>query len=173
MSWAEAVAKELTRVTDWPVTSLKFDNHYHAYKEREARDACKFKTVLEIQNGALASVTVSRGAGPGQGPKDCAAPIVVPDGTTLVPAAAGAKPPPSSKLGNDPLTYHLPFAPASAPVKLAVAGSVPWPVPAPAAAAPTAAAAAPGGAAGLPVLPAAPSAAARRRDAASARKLRF
>ncbi|KAI8466505.1 MAG: hypothetical protein J3K34DRAFT_524504 [Monoraphidium minutum] len=155
MSWVEEIAAELWRLTDWPLTSYGFDAHYLVFREREDRDACRFKYTLDVSNGSVAAITVSRGAG-GGGPPECKAVLQVPDGVRLsAPAAAKAA---TSKVGSDPLTYKIPFGPKTPPVRLAAAGAE-WPVPSEAAAAAAKAAVPP-----PPPRPAAPAAAPEGED---------
>lgn len=89
-SWLKAVLTELHSMVSWPVTSLKLDDLYAAFKAREARDACKLSYKLEIDTAAAAaggsprvsSVTVSGGSGGA-----CSAPLMAPAGAS---ASAGA-----------------------------------------------------------------------------------
>lgn len=113
--WLTAVLSEFHSLVSWPVRSLKLDDLYATYKEREVRDACglswrieitpdknvKTLTVTAAGGGCVAPVTLPTGAGASAGTLEA----VGADAPTLrVPLAAGA----SQQIDVTGLTWSLP-----------------------------------------------------------------
>lgn len=58
-TWVETVTQELTRLTTWPIISIKHDDAATQFKNRMALDACKPNLSYNYEAGKLAGVTVT------------------------------------------------------------------------------------------------------------------
>jgi hypothetical protein len=64
--WVAAVAAEFNKYLAWPVKSLRLDDVYVAFQEREARDKCALTWALDVAaNGTVQGVVVTSAAAPG------------------------------------------------------------------------------------------------------------
>ncbi|KAI8471158.1 MAG: hypothetical protein J3K34DRAFT_520782 [Monoraphidium minutum] len=127
MMWAEYALARLIALVDWPVTSLKLDDQAALFLQREARDACRLSYLLGIDpaSGTVVSVTASAAGAPAGG-GECAAPLILRDGVSL-DLGGGRQAPVSTSDGVRAAVLRVP---PGGSARAAVAGQLPWLVPA-------------------------------------------
>jgi hypothetical protein len=88
--WVTAVVNKLLTWVTWPIETLKMDDLYAAFKDREARDNCQLTYTLDVDaSSRVSGITVKSGGGA------CSAPLLLPNtasvsGTGLVSNAVPA-----------------------------------------------------------------------------------
>jgi hypothetical protein len=112
-TWVTAVVNKLLTWVTWPIETLKMDDLYAAFKDREARDNCQLTYTLDVDaSSRVSAITVKSGGGA------CSAPLLLPFGagvsgsglvSNAVPAAVNTA------------TYKVPVA-AGGSVTLATSG---------------------------------------------------
>lgn len=96
--WVETVIQEMTRLTTWPITTLKHDDIAQAFLDRETRDACKPSLVYSYSadGKTISGATVSTANG-----NSCGVPVPVTfPGSATVTGGGSAK---SDAVGSEPL----------------------------------------------------------------------
>ncbi|KAH6685826.1 hypothetical protein F5X68DRAFT_269203 [Plectosphaerella plurivora] len=99
MAWTETVAQEVTRLTNWPITSMKHDDLAQYFVDRMTLDKCapSLSYGFSSDGNSITSVTVSS-AGP-EGANKCSVkvPVTIPSGTvsgaTVTADKVGSEPP--------------------------------------------------------------------------------
>lgn len=93
--WVEVILTELTRLTDWPVITLKHDDMSQTFADRMTRDMCNPKMTYDYSTdgSSITGVTVSTDG------NTCGAPIPV-----TFPGAASTGGFRTEQIGSDPLT---------------------------------------------------------------------
>lgn len=99
MAWTETIAQEITRLTNWPVTSMKHDDIAQYFVDRMTLDKCapSLSYGFSADGNSITSVTVSS-AGP-EGANKCSVkvPVTIPSGTvsgaTVTADKVGSEPP--------------------------------------------------------------------------------
>lgn len=111
MLWVETVAQEMTRLTNWPLTSLKLDDIAHYFIDRATLDACKPKLSYHYSDDGktIQSVTVTANDNSCSVP----VPITVPGAGSIEGASAEA-----DKVGSEPLILWLTLAGSPATLTL-------------------------------------------------------
>jgi hypothetical protein len=72
--WVTAVVNKLLTWVTWPIETLKMDDLYAAFKDREARDNCQLTYTLNVDAASsVSSITVKSGGGA------CNAPLLLPN----------------------------------------------------------------------------------------------
>lgn len=77
--WVETIAQEVTRLTNWPITTLKHDDIAQFFLDRMARDQCNPKLLYHLsENKTITGVTLSTDG------NSCSVPVPVtfPDSAT-------------------------------------------------------------------------------------------
>lgn len=92
--FTEVLLQELTRLTTWPVVTLKQDDLAVQYTNRMTRDACQPNLSYTITNGRITAATVKANG------NTCSVPIPA---TFPVTATASGATTTNEKLGSDPL----------------------------------------------------------------------
>jgi hypothetical protein len=87
--WVNAVTARLMQLVSWPVESLKMDDLYNLYLQRQSRDACNLEYQIQVNLNArrVTQVTATRRAGA----EACLAPLLIPSAATVT-TSAGAGP---------------------------------------------------------------------------------
>ena len=99
--WVEVILTELTRLTDWPIITLKHDDVSRDFLERMTRDMCNAKMTYDYSSngGAIEGVTVSTDG------NTCGAPVPVTFPNSAGPASTqGFR---TEQVGSDPLTVWV------------------------------------------------------------------
>jgi hypothetical protein len=97
MAWTETITQELTRLTNWPIVSLKHDDIAQYFLDRQALDKCEPSLSYGFgpDGATVTSVTVSA--------KDnscsVAVPVTIPEGTAT---ASGGGSVSADKVGSEP-----------------------------------------------------------------------
>ncbi|KAF2800213.1 hypothetical protein K505DRAFT_355893 [Melanomma pulvis-pyrius CBS 109.77] len=99
MAWTEAVVYEFTRLTQWPVITLKHDDIAQAIINRKTRDECIPNLTYQLSNDRKAIIGVVLDAKSSQ----CSTPIPVTFPGTVTSAASATK----EQIGKDPLTLWV------------------------------------------------------------------
>ena len=113
--WVEVVTQEMSRLTNWPIISLKHDDIAIAFTNRATRDQCNPNlTYNKSSDGQkIVSVTVTANG------NTCAAPIAV---TLPIGATSNAPGLVRETIGSDPLVIWVPLT--GSPVTLNLASPV-------------------------------------------------
>ncbi|KAF2196788.1 hypothetical protein GQ43DRAFT_497778, partial [Delitschia confertaspora ATCC 74209] len=100
MAWVETIVKEMTRLTTWPLITLKHDDLAQAWIAREARDACRASLTWTLSDDRKTITGVTLDATN----RECLTPLPVtfPGTPKLQSRAAG--PVRMERVGSDPLT---------------------------------------------------------------------
>lgn len=97
MAWAETVLQEMTRLTTWPITSLKHDDVAKYFLDRKTLDDCKPK-LSYVYNSAGKAITGVKVETDSSNSCSVPVPVTVPKGSTT---SSGSKT--SDKVGSEPL----------------------------------------------------------------------
>lgn len=120
MAWTETIAQELTRLTNWPVTSLKHDDIAKYFVDRMALDKCapSLSYGFSADGNSITSVTVSS-AGP-EGANKCSVkvPVTIPSGTVSGASVT------ADKVGSEPPIQWVTLNGAPVTLKLSTAVQV-------------------------------------------------
>ncbi|KAL9948518.1 hypothetical protein D7B24_009195 [Verticillium nonalfalfae] len=86
MAWVETIAQEMTRLTNWPITTLKHDDIGKYFIDRKTLDACKPKVSYgyAADGNSIKSITVTANG------NSCAVPVPVTIPSGSVTAAGGS-----------------------------------------------------------------------------------
>lgn len=95
MLWTEIILQEMSRLTNWPIVTLKHDDLGQTFINRMTLDRCNPSLTYNINNGAIVGVTV------GADGNTCGTtvPVTFP-GTATTTSPGSVK----EQIGNDPLT---------------------------------------------------------------------
>lgn len=87
--WVNAVTTRLMQLVNWPVETLKMDDLYNLYLQRQRRDACnlEYQLRVDLTTRRVTQVTATRRAGS----EACLAHLLIPS-TATVTTTAGAGP---------------------------------------------------------------------------------
>lgn len=97
MAWTETITQQMTRLTNWPMISLKHDDIAKYFLDRQALDNCQpaLSYGYAPDGASITSVTVST--------KDnsCSVPVpvTIPDGTTTITGGGSVV---NDKVGSEP-----------------------------------------------------------------------
>lgn len=99
-AWVETMVQELTRLTDWPIVSLKHDDIATQFVNRMTVDKCQptMTYVYSSSGTAITGVTVSAAN------MNCAAPVPVTFPSSATTTSSGTT---TEQLGKDPLTIWV------------------------------------------------------------------
>jgi hypothetical protein len=101
MAWTETIVQEMTRLTNWPITSMKHDDVAKYFIDRMTRDQCspQLKYKFSTDGKSIVSVTVTATN------NRCSVPIPVtlPTGTATVTGGVST----SDKVGTEPPIYWV------------------------------------------------------------------
>ncbi|KAI5206725.1 hypothetical protein E4T39_02394 [Aureobasidium subglaciale] len=113
--WTEVVTQEMSRLTNWPIVSLKHDDIAIDFKNRMTRDQCNpnLNYKYSVDGKSILSVTVTANG------NSCSAPIPV---TLPVGASSSAPGLVRETLGSDPLVIWVPLT--GSPVTLTLSSPV-------------------------------------------------
>lgn len=114
MTWVETVTQELTRLTNWPITSLKHDDVAQYFIDRMTLDACKPKLSYTYTGTSITAVTVTANGNSCSVP----VPVTIPKGTATASGGSAT----SDKVGTEPPIYWVKLA--GAPVTLSLSSAV-------------------------------------------------
>ncbi|KAH6612971.1 hypothetical protein C7974DRAFT_322017 [Boeremia exigua] len=103
MIWTEVIVQEMTRLTSWPITTLKHDDIATLFKNRMARDQCRPSLSYTLSDDASSIVGVTVGSNS----NTCSVPIPVTFPGSASTTAGGTT---SEKIGSDPLTIWTPLS---------------------------------------------------------------
>jgi hypothetical protein len=97
-TWVEYTVQEFTRLSTWPMVTLKQDDLAQVFLDRMTRDACKYTLSWTVASGKITGVTV------GATNNRCSAPIpvTIPGGVSSNPK--GFK---TEQVGSDPFTIWV------------------------------------------------------------------
>lgn len=96
-AWVETVVQEFTRLSNWPMISLKQDDLADAFVARMARDKCGYGLTWDKANGKITGVTVTANG------NTCSTEIPV----TVPGSVVDTKGFRTEQVGNDPLTIWV------------------------------------------------------------------
>jgi hypothetical protein len=113
--WVEVVTQELSRLTNWPIISLKHDDIAIAFTDRRTRDQCNPSLTYKYSADSkrIVSVTVTANG------NTCAASIAVTLPTGFTSNAPGLV---RELIGSEPLVVWVPLT--GSPVTLALSSPV-------------------------------------------------
>ncbi|KAF2666763.1 hypothetical protein BT63DRAFT_317780 [Microthyrium microscopicum] len=97
--WVETVLQEVTRLTNWPIITIKHDDTAQYFLNRMARDQCNYNLAYQYSTdnkNIIGATLTSTG-------NTCSAPIPV----TFPVAATASVPTTSEQIGGDPLTLWV------------------------------------------------------------------
>ncbi|OAA44128.1 hypothetical protein NOR_03856 [Metarhizium rileyi] len=112
MTWVETIAQEMTRLTDWPILSLKHDDIATYFIDRMTLDGCKPKSTytFSADGKTISSVTVTANGNTCSVP----VPVTIPSGTATATGGnlkltkVGTEPPITwVTLSGSPVTIEL------------------------------------------------------------------
>lgn len=97
-AWLETIVAEMTRITTWPMITLKHDDMGAGFVNRMTRDLCTPKMTWTISNSKITGVTVTANG------NTCSQqiPVTVPGPVSNAPASAKKE-----QIGSDPLTVWV------------------------------------------------------------------
>ncbi|GAB7344911.1 hypothetical protein MBLNU457_3347t1 [Dothideomycetes sp. NU457] len=75
MTWMETITQEMSRLTNWPMISLKHDDIALAFSQRQIRDECNASLIYNYNAAGNAIVSVTLGTN--NGGNTCSAPLPV------------------------------------------------------------------------------------------------
>lgn len=99
-AWVETITQEMTRLTDWPIVSLKHDDIATQFVNRMTVDQCK-PTMSYVYSSAGTSIT---GVTISASNLNCAAPVAVTFPGSATTRSSGTT---REQLGKDPLTIWV------------------------------------------------------------------
>ncbi|KHN93826.1 uncharacterized protein MAM_08305 [Metarhizium album ARSEF 1941] len=113
MAWVETVTQEITRLTNWPLLSLKHDDIANYFLNRMTLDGCQPKSThtYSADGNAIVSVQVTANGNTCSVP----VPVTIPDGTA---ATVGLQPIQSIKLGSEPTILWVTLSGKPVDIKL-------------------------------------------------------
>jgi hypothetical protein len=112
-TWVTNVVNKLLTWVTWPIETLKMDDLYAAFKDREARDNCQLTYTLTVdQTSSVSGITVKSGGGA------CNAPLLLPFGAGVAGAGLVSNAVPAAV---NTATYKVPVA-AGGSVALSTSG---------------------------------------------------
>lgn len=96
MAWTETITQEMTRLTNWPIISLKHDDIAQYFLDRQALDNCHpaLSYGFAPDGATVTSVTVSADGNSCSVP----VPVTIPDGTTTATGGSVS----NDKVGSEP-----------------------------------------------------------------------
>ncbi|KAH7366800.1 hypothetical protein B0T11DRAFT_237061 [Plectosphaerella cucumerina] len=113
MSWTETVAQEMTRLTNWPIISLRQDDIAQYFLNRRTLDNCKPSMSYGFSDDGSSITSVTVGAGT-DNKCDVPVPVTIPKGTIAADGATvkvdqvGSEPPIHwVSLTGSPITFTL------------------------------------------------------------------
>ena len=97
-AWTETIVQEMTRLTNWPIVSLKQDDLAQKFKDREARDKCtpRLSYTHSADGQSITAVTVT--ADGDSNSCGVAIPVTLPGGAATTSGRATA-----DKVGSEPV----------------------------------------------------------------------
>lgn len=117
MTWVETIVQEMTRLTTWPILTLKHDDMGVLFLNRMALDKCQptLQWNYDSKNSSITGVTVGSANG-----NSCSVPVPVTFPGSASTTASGTT---SEQIGSDPLTIWTTLS--GSPVTFTLGSPVP------------------------------------------------